>query len=262
MNAQSRRSGQGEPLVLLHGVGLDHTLWDDLAPQLEHDFDVLRYDLLGHGKAPALRGTADIHDFIAQLDGELDRAGWADAHVLGYSMGGLIAGAYAAARPARVRRLTLLSTVFRRTAEESAAVQGRLAAAATQDPHAAAQVSLARWFTPDFQVTRPERVDRVGRRLLENDRASFLSAYALFAGGDRILAEAAPRITCPVLVMTGADDVGSNPRMTRELAQALPDGRAHIVPGQRHMLPVEQPALVATALRSFFLVRTPESSAA
>ena len=62
-----QRSGRGEPLVLLHGVGLDHTLWDDLAPLLAPDFEVLRYDLLGHGAAPALRGPAAIGDFIAQL---------------------------------------------------------------------------------------------------------------------------------------------------------------------------------------------------
>ncbi|EGP47268.1 alpha/beta fold hydrolase [Achromobacter insuavis] len=255
-----QRSGRGEPLVLLHGVGLDHTLWDDLAPLLEPDFEVLRYDLLGHGAAPALRGPAAIGDFIAQLDDELERAGWRDAHLLGYSMGGLIAGAYAAARPRRVRRLTLLSTVFRRTEQEAAAVQARLAAAATQDPQAAARISLARWFTPDFQARRPERVARIGQRLLDNDRASFLAAYALFAHGDAILAQAAPDIACPALVMTGEEDVGSNPRMTRELARALPAARANVVPAQRHMLPVEEPAVVAAALRGFFLARQTESS--
>ncbi|MNX53262.1 3-oxoadipate enol-lactonase 2 [compost metagenome] len=262
MNAHLRRSGRGEPLVLLHGVGLDHTLWDELAPLLEPDFDVLRYDLLGHGAAPAIRGTANIQEFIAQLDGELDRAGWRDANVLGYSMGGLIAGAYAAARPQRVKRLALLSTVFRRTPDEAAAVQARLAAAATQDTQAAARISLARWFTPAFQARRPERVARIGQRLLDNDRASFLAAYTLFANGDPILAQAAPDIACPALVMTGEDDVGSNPRMTRELARALPDACARVLPGQRHMLPVEEPAAVAAALRSFFLARNPESSTA
>ncbi len=252
MSAQRRRSGRGEPLVLLHGVGLDHTLWDDLAPLLEPDFDVLRYDLLGHGAAPALRGKADIQDFIAQLDQELDNAGWGGASVLGYSMGGLIAGAYAAARPQRVNRLVLLSTVFRRTDDEAAAVRARLEAAATQDTQAAAKVSLARWFTPAFQTRRPERVAQVERRLLENDRDSFLAAYALFANGDSILAQAAPDIACPVLVMTGEHDVGSNPRMTRELAGALPKACARVAPEQRHMLPVEEPATVAAAIRSFF----------
>ncbi len=252
MNVQRRRSGRGEPLVLLHGVGLDHTLWDDLAPLLEPDFDVLRYDLLGHGAAPALRGQADIQAFIAQLDQELDNAGWGRANVLGYSMGGLIAGAYAAARPERVNRLVLLSTVFRRTDEEAAAVRARLEAAAAQDPQAAAKISIARWFTPDFQARRPDRVAQVERRLLDNDRASFLAAYALFAHGDPILARAAPDVACPALVMTGEHDVGSNPRMTRELAQALPNASASVAPGQRHMLPVEEPATVAAALRRFF----------
>lgn len=260
MNAHLRRSGRGEPLVLLHGVGLDHTLWDDLAPLLEPDFDVLRYDLLGHGAAPAIAGTAHIQDFIAQLDGELDRAGWDSANVLGYSMGGLIAGAYAAARPRRVKRLIMLSTVFRRTPDEAAAVQARLADAATQDTQAAAKISLARWFTPAFQARRPDRVARIGQRLLDNDRASFLAAYSLFANGDPILAQAAPEIACPALVMTGEDDVGSNPRMTRELARALPSACARVVPAQRHMLPVEDPSTVAAALRSFFQARKPESS--
>ncbi|KRC73016.1 3-oxoadipate enol-lactonase [Achromobacter sp. Root83] len=262
MSAPRRRSGRGEPLVLLHGVGLDHTLWDDLAPLLEPDFDVLRYDLLGHGAAPALRGTADIQDFIAQLDEELDGAGWRGANLLGYSMGGLVAGAYAAARPERVKRLVLLNTVFRRTDEEAAAVRARLASAATQDTQAAAKVSLARWFTPDFQARRTERVARIEQRLLDNDRASFLAAYTLFANGDPILARAAPDIACPVLVMTGEHDVGSNPRMTRELARALPNACARVVPAQRHMLPVEEPATVAAALRSFFQARKSESSAA
>ncbi|MNR17817.1 Alpha/beta hydrolase family protein [compost metagenome] len=177
-------------------------------------------------------------------------------------MGGLIAGAYSAARPQRVKRLALLSTVFRRTPDEAAAVQARLAAAATQDTQAAARISLARWFTPAFQARRPERVARIGQRLLDNDRASFLAAYTLFANGDPILAQAAPDIACPALVMTGEDDVGSNPRMTRELARALPDACARVLPGQRHMLPVEEPAAVAAALRSFFLARNPESSTA
>jgi pimeloyl-ACP methyl ester carboxylesterase len=251
MTMQRRRTGRGEPLILLHGVGLDHTLWDDLAPLLEPDFDVLRYDLLGHGAAPALRGPADIQDFIAQLDAELDRAGWQQATVLGYSMGGLIAGAYAAAHPERVSRLVLLNTVFRRTDEEAAAVRARLDAAATQDPEAAAKVSLTRWFTPAFQAARPARVAQIEQRLLGNDRQSFLSAYALFALGDPLLAQAAPDIACPVLVMTGEHDVGSNPRMTRDLARALPRACARVAPGQRHMLPVEEPGTVAAALRSF-----------
>ncbi|WP_338616733.1 alpha/beta fold hydrolase [Achromobacter sp. E1] len=251
MTMQRRRTGRGEPLVLLHGVGLDHTLWDDLAPLLEPDFDVLRYDLLGHGAAPALRGPADIQDFIAQLDAELDHAGWQHATVLGYSMGGLIAGAYAAAHPERVSRLVLLNTVFRRTDEEAAAVRARLDAAATQDPEAAAKVSLTRWFTPAFQAAHPARVAQIEQRLLGNDRQSFLSAYALFALGDPLLAQAAPDIACPVLVMTGEHDVGSNPRMTRELSRALPRACARVAPGQRHMLPVEEPGTVAAALRSF-----------
>ncbi|MGH8817150.1 MAG: alpha/beta fold hydrolase, partial [Achromobacter pestifer] len=155
----------------------------------------------------------------------------------------------------------LLSTVFQRTPDEVRAVTARLAAAATQDPQAAAAISLERWFTPGFQAARPERVASIGQRLINNDRANFLAAYRLFAEGDTILAQAAPAIERPTLAMTGSEDVGSTPRMTRDLAQALPNARAQVVPGQRHMLPVEDPAIVALALQGFLLPQDAESSA-
>lgn len=262
MNTPRRRSGRGAPLVLLHGVGLDHTLWDDVAPLLEARFDVLRYDLLGHGAAPGLQGAAEMPRFIAQLDAELDAAGWSEANVLGYSMGGLIAGAYAAARPQRVTRLVLLSTVFQRTPDEVRAVMTRLEAAATQDVGAAAAVSLQRWFTPAFEAARPERIAAIGHRLLRNNRADFLAAYRLFAHGDTLLAQAAPDISCPTLVMTGDQDVGSTPRMTRALARALPDARVRVVDGQRHMLPVEAPEALASALHAFLLPSAPSEALA
>lgn len=260
MNMSLRRSGCGEPLVLLHGVGLDHRMWDDLVPLLEPHFDVLRYDLLGHGAAPRIQDVVTAQNFIEQLDIMLEQAGWRSATVLGYSMGGLIAGAYAAARTERVARLVLLSTVYQRTPDEARAVLARLDAAATQDVEAGAQVSLARWFTPHFQAEHPDRVTPIGQRLLDNDRSNFLAAYRLFAQGDPILTQAAANIVCPVLVMTGEDDVGSTPRMTRDLASALPCARAQVVAGQRHMLPVEDPYTVATALREFCQARTSESS--
>lgn len=248
------RSGQGEPLVLLHGVGLDHRLWDDLVPLLERHFDVVRYDLLGHGEAEPLSAPVQPEDFCVQLDQVLDQAGLAHACVLGYSMGGLIAACYAETRPARVKRLTLLSTVFERTAAEAEAVRTRLDNAATQDAQAAAEISLTRWFTSSFQQVRPERVREIGRRLVANQRASFLHAYRMFAQGDGLLRPA--RIHCPVLVMTGEQDVGSTPRMSQALAARLPDARLLIVPGQRHMLPVEDAPAVAGALRDFTLSTT------
>ena len=260
MSATQRRSGQGEPLVLLHGVGLDHRLWDDLAPYLEPDFDVLRYDLLGHGSASPLGNAVTPEDFAKQLDDVLDEANWKNAHVLGYSMGGLIAAHYAATRPTRLKRLTLLSTVYQRTEAEVAAVQSRLDASTTQDAKASTTVSLARWFTPAYRQTHEARVQAIGQRLLDNDRKSFLHAYRMFATGDRLIDPKA--IHCPALVMTGRDDVGSTPRMSEDLAADLASAQLRIVAGQRHMLPVEAPAAVAQALRDFLLAPIPAASAA
>ena len=89
------------------------------------------------------------------------------------------------------------------------------------------------------------------RRLLDNRQPDFLAAYRLFAAGGDVLPQAAPRIACPTLVMTGAQDPGSTPRMAAELATAIPRAMLDVVPEQKHMLPVENAPRVAAALEAF-----------
>jgi pimeloyl-ACP methyl ester carboxylesterase len=138
--------------------------------------------------------------------------------------------------------LTCVSSVCRRTEAESAAVSRRLEAA-RNDFKASAEAAIERWFPEsDDQINQ---IDQIRTVLLANDRESYLHAYEVFATGDRQIAPKLPLITAPTLAVTGAEDPGSTPDMTRRLAEAIPGARAVIVPGARHMLPIERPEELA-----------------
>ncbi|MDQ1047484.1 alpha/beta fold hydrolase [Streptomyces sp. V4I2] len=231
-------------VVLLHGVGLDHTMWEPTAALLADRFTVLTPDLPGHGNRPPVRDGVTLAELAAGVVDEIP----AGSHLVGFSLGALVAQHVALHRPELVATLTSVSSVCERTAGERASVLARLRTAEA-DFAASAAASLKRWY--DGAGVAPDRVARTGATLLANDVASFLGCYRVFATADADLAPDLAAIGVRALAVTGADDPGSTPEMTRRLAAALPDCRAVVVPRARHMLPVERPEAFVECLTTF-----------
>jgi len=234
----------GRTVVLLHGVGLDHTMWEPVATRLAGDFEVITPDLPGHGgrpPAPAGVTLADLADgVVAQIP--------PGSHLVGFSLGALVAQHLARHRPELVATLTSVSSVCRRTPEERAAVLGRLRAAEVDFP-ASAAAAVSRWY--DGTAVDPEWVRRTEATLLANDVGDFLRCYRVFASGDAEIGPELGRIAVPALAVTGEHDQGSTPEMAHRLADAIPRCRAVVVPDARHMLPVERPGELVDCLTTF-----------
>ena len=98
---------------MLHCLGMDHHLWDCLGG-LADSFELVSYDLPGHGETP-VPAPYTIEDLSGQLAGVLAAQGIERAHVMGISLGGLVAQHFAATRPAKVDRLLLCDTTPRYT---------------------------------------------------------------------------------------------------------------------------------------------------
>ncbi|MET9762852.1 alpha/beta hydrolase [Streptomyces sp. NPDC006372] len=231
-------------VVLLHGVGLDHTMWEPTTALLADRFTVIAPDLPGHGTRPPVSDEVMLADLADGVAGEIP----AGSHLVGFSLGALVAQYLALHRPELAATLTSVSSVCRRTAEERTAVLARLRTAEA-DFTAGAAASLKRWY--DGTDVDADRVARTETTLLANDVESFLGCYRVFASADAELGPHLGRITVPALAVTGENDPGSTPEMTRRLAAALPDCRAVIVPGARHMLPVERPRALVDSLTTF-----------
>ena len=244
-------AGAGPAVVLVHGVGLDLAMWDDVAARLATAFTVIRYDMLGHGGSAKVNEPKTLGSFVRQLEDFADYLRLDRFALAGFSMGSMVAQAYALANPGRLAALALLNAVFERNAEQRGAVLARLATAEAEGPQALIDAAIERWFPAAFRQSRPQVVAAVRSRLENNDAHGFLAAYRVFAETDQGLAGRAGAIECPALVATGELDTGSTPEMTRRLAAAIPGGRATILPGLAHMAPVEDGAAVAALLREF-----------
>jgi pimeloyl-ACP methyl ester carboxylesterase len=238
-------------VVLVHGVGLDHEMWAPVAVELAEHHRVVRYDLRGHGDAPSLDEDADLGTFAAQLEAVVDELGLGSFVLVGFSLGALIAQRFALDHPERVEALVLAHSVFDRSPADRAAVLGRVEAVRDGRYASTIERALQRWFTPDFAAAHPMVVDSVRQRLLHNDVSSYVIAYSIFATADAGLAAEVGEISSPTLVLTGAEDSGSTPAMTFALANAIPNARAAIVPGVRHLAPLQDPHAIAAMIEAF-----------
>jgi pimeloyl-ACP methyl ester carboxylesterase len=252
-------AGRGAPVVLIHGVGLDATIWDAQAEALAERHRVVAYDMLGHGRSAHPPGARTLGDFVTQLSELLDALGLGQVAMIGFSMGGLVARAFAAAYPERVSHLALISTAYERSPEEQAAILVRLGQAEIEGPSSLVAGALERWFSPGFRAAHPEVVARIRERLAANDGEGFLAAYRVFAEADSQMAgflesqglNGGGRIGCPTLVLTGEEDPGSSPAMARRLADAIAGARCLILPGMRHLALMEAPQAVTNPLIEF-----------
>lgn len=239
------QAGEGEPLLLIHGVGMRAEAWAPQIAALSASHCVIAVDMPGHGGTTPLPAGARLPDFVdwaARLVQALDLG---PVNVAGHSMGALVAQGLAVEHPELVRRVALLNAVHRRSPEASAAVLARA------DEIAAGQGSidgpLDRWFGPNQRAIR----STVAHWLHAMDAQGYATAYRAFAEGDATYADRLGTVRCPALLLTGEGDRNSSPQMSRDMAGAMPLGRAQVIAGHRHMVNLTAPYLVNDALKNW-----------
>jgi pimeloyl-ACP methyl ester carboxylesterase len=240
--------GSGPPVTLVHGVGADLRSWDAIAALLSPRFRVVRLDLRGHGRSSRIE-TCRLEDFLDDVSLVLDTLGVARTHLVGFSLGGMIAQAFVLAHPERVEKVAFISAVAGRTPEERANVMARARKVREEGIASVVAAAQDRWFTDGFQKAHPEIVRQRLAELEANDHRSYAAAYAVFAEGD-----IGPRLNLirhPALIVTGEHDVGSNTRMARFMHESIPGSRLCILPGLKHSVLLEAPETIADLLSDF-----------
>ncbi len=239
-------------LICVHGVLMDHRMWAAQVAALGCSWRMLSYDMLGHGGAPNLDGPRQLSDFTAQLHEVVTTFARDEKPVLaGFSMGGLVAQAYAIGHHASLRGLVLLNTVYRRSAAESQVVRARYRSMAAAGVGAALVSARTRWFTAADRAEHAHHMADILRWIEEGEFAPKLKAHRVFATSDVQCAGKLGVISCPALVMTGQDDAGSTPRMAATMAACIDGARLEVLSGQRHMMTVLDAARVNRILTDF-----------
>jgi len=246
------RRGNGAPLLLIHGLGYARWGWEPVLPELAEQFDVILFDNRGIGESDAPPGPYTVAEMAADAVQVLDEAGVARAHVVGTSLGGMIAQELALAYPERVDRLVLACTTpgGQKAHPMPQVTVALMAEAATLEPAVALRRFVENALAPATVEAHPEIVEQIMAHRLATAQqpaawAAQASAGATFDAYDRLGALAAP-----TLVQHGDEDVVVDPRNADLLVELLPDARLERVPGG-HLFFWEAPEQFVSSVSGF-----------
>lgn len=242
------REGEGTDLVLIHGLGGDLHAWDADVPALARCHRVLRFDLRGCGASDTPPGPYSPELFARDVEGLLSACAITEAHVLGISLGGVIAQRLALDHPSRLRSLVLVSTSSEVGAAAAAAWQ-RVAERVERHGLDARTADASRAFAAAFVAAHPEVVAEISRRTAASDPRGYAEA-ARAASGYHWTAELA-RVTAPTLILQGLEDQLTPPGGSVKMSRVLPHARLLMVEGAGHNVPIERPEVFRASVLAF-----------
>ena len=236
-----------DPWILLHGFGCDMSMWDRVAAGLPHDVGLLVPDLRGHGGSTLGWHLPSIDRWADDIAAVIEREHLHRPAVAGLSMGGYAALALLEAHPDSFRGLALISTQAGAD-DETAREQRAIGLASLQQ---GGWPALAETLVPallnveghDFRRHREHLMAMFERA---GDAGLAAALYALANRPDR--RPLLPRLRIPVVVVVGDRDRLTPPRLAREMADGVCDGRLVVLPRVAHMSTMEAPREVAAQL--------------
>jgi len=235
-------------LVLIHSLALDQSIWGPVVGELAGRTHVLTYDCRGHGRSgrPPIAFTAEL--FARDLAELMDYVGWPSATVAGASMGGCVAQAFGGLYASRTEALGLIDTTAWYGPDAPKQFRERAAAAKAKGMQGLVDFQLSRWFSESFRVSGAVRIDSAVNVFLANDFDCYAAACALL--GDADLRAYASSFKMPVAIIVGEEDYATPVAMAKALHHAIPHSTLDILPGVRHLTPIECPREIADRLSS------------
>lgn len=246
------RTGRGDTVILLHGLGMQHSIWNPQVELLRSSYDVVTFDMLGHGASSLPPESPSLSDYSDQLLSVMDALGITRAHIAGHSMGALISLEFALAHPGRVRSVAPLNGVYCRTEDLKRSVEQRAQQLDESGGITSPGETLTRWFGNPIPAHLKDAAETARTMLLSINPIGYRRTYRLFAESDRRHHGRLAALAAPALFMTSENDAHSTPEMSEAMAAAVPDARCVIIPNERHMMTITAPALVTEYLTVFF----------
>ncbi|MFC5154466.1 4-carboxymuconolactone decarboxylase [Streptomyces amakusaensis] len=246
---QYRVDGPDDAPVLILGPSLGTTwhMWDRQIADLSREWRVFRYDLPGHGGAPA-HPAAAVGDLTDRLLATLDELGIQRFGYAGCSIGGAVGIDLALRHPQRVASLALVAASPRFGTADEFRRRGVVVRTNGLDP--IARSAPESWFTQGFAAAQPAIVEWAVQMVRTTDPGCYIAACEALAAFD--VREDLGRVGVPTLVLVGSEDRVTGPAEARTLVAGIADARLALVPGASHLAPVEQPAAVTDLLAGHF----------
>jgi len=224
------------PIIFIHGIGLAHGIWDD---QLNYfkDYNTIVYDLIGHGKTPFNKKELFMKDFTKQLLSLADSLNINKFHLIGFSIGSLIARDFASSYSDRLKSLIIFATVYKRSEDEKRQILNRFEMMKLKK-NITKKRAVYRWFTEKFIKENPLIYEKIYTMLENTNHETWLKIYKIFVhheDDDEII----KKITSNTLVVTGKDDIGSKPGMSEAISKLIQRSQCKIIKHGKHLCNIE-----------------------
>ena len=246
----SRDEGTGPAILLLHGVGTNHAIWNAVIPKLAPGFRVIAPDLRGHGRSPTPDGSRFTFDeLLGDLVHLLDQKSVRSAHLVGLSGGALLALRAGLDRPDRGRSVTMISGAAYTDAHTRSVAERWAETYAKEGPDRFAIRLLKDLYYPDWIEAHMDFADRLRTEVKAQDfgpATRWARETASFDERGRIAS-----LTLPALIVQAMDDQVIDASHGRILRQSIPGAQIRILAQTGHMVPIERPVETADSIAAF-----------
>jgi pimeloyl-ACP methyl ester carboxylesterase len=248
--------GEGDPVLMIHGLGGTSNTWTPLAAAFAR-MKRIRLDLPGSGRSDCVEGPLSIARFVQAALRALASAGVERAHVVGHSMGTIVAAHLAAENPKAVRSLALFGPLLAPPDPMRANLRARGAKARAEGMQDIADALVQAATSSATKSRRPATVAFVRESLMRQSPHGYARSCEALADAEPA---DAPRIACPTLLVTGDEDGVAPPNAVRQMGEKIAAGGARVtvevLRGCGHWTPVEMPEECTQLLRAHYAQRT------
>ena len=240
-------SGEGPPVVFIHPLGADHRFWDGLFSLIQGR-RLISYDLPGHGGRNETTSGYQIQDLADDLERLLDHCQIRSVSLVGVSIGGLVAQAFAAAHPDRTNSVVLVNTVAVYPENFAANLTARAKLVQEESLESIIDATLNMWFTSKYLERDIETVQLVRSMLLAASPNGYAQACYALASAD--LQSEVSQITASTTIICGSEDLAAFTDGAQWLHQAIEGSQLQWLKGSKHGAALESQTEFAETLES------------
>jgi 3-oxoadipate enol-lactonase len=238
------------PAVMLsHSLASSMVMWNPQLAALEPHFQVLRYDMRGHGRSEAPEGAYTLEMLVEDAAALLDALDIDTVHFVGLSIGGMIGQGFALSHGDRLESLTLCDPSAVMPAEAQPILQERIAAARKNGMAGQVDGTLERWFTPEYLKANPPEVEIIRQQIRATPLAGYLGCSEALRGLNYL--DRLSEITLPTLIIVGEEDPGTPVAAAEAIHERIAGSQLVVLPAARHLSNIEQADVFNRALMKF-----------
>jgi 3-oxoadipate enol-lactonase len=232
-------------VALIHSLAMDRAFWMPVAEKLAGEAAVLIIDCRGHGQSDKPKGPYTVEQFADDLADVMDAIGWTKATIGGCSMGGCVALAFAIRHPQRVTGLGLFDTTA--CYNDLAAWEDRAEKGVSGGLAVLIPFQKTRWFSDKFNADHKDVVQKCVDVFVANEPHAYHASCIMLGTAD--LRAGLAGINAPTRIAVGEEDYATPLPMAEEMHRGIKGSTLTVIPGARHLSPVEVPDVIAGKLR-------------